>query len=266
MIIASRGSQRHLGRGIMHKPPLLLTTITSQWRNIVAVRHATVRDSTTTTTTATTTATTTTKTTGFFYHVRPFSSTTSTLLSPPPPPSPSPPVQQQPLVELKGASVRPFMRRGGGDPNDPMGVHFGPVLTDINWRVCPGQHWAIVGPNGAGKTTLALALRQEAGILRGSITHNLKKCPPTSVGLVSFEAQCRLHAAHGREAERRVFAAGGKQPPVQTAGEAAAPGLVAALAAADGDKEGRQGGGGRLAGSPLTSGMELCCSSSVAVS
>ncbi|WP_373515117.1 ATP-binding cassette domain-containing protein [Persicitalea sp.] len=29
-----------------------------------------------------------------------------------------------------------------------------PVLFDLDWRVSPGEHWAIIGGNGAGKTTL----------------------------------------------------------------------------------------------------------------
>ena len=29
-----------------------------------------------------------------------------------------------------------------------------PVLRNLNWRVDPGEHWAVVGPNGSGKTTL----------------------------------------------------------------------------------------------------------------
>jgi iron complex transport system ATP-binding protein len=28
------------------------------------------------------------------------------------------------------------------------------ILTDINWRIDSGQHWAVLGPNGSGKTTL----------------------------------------------------------------------------------------------------------------
>jgi iron complex transport system ATP-binding protein len=28
------------------------------------------------------------------------------------------------------------------------------ILSDINWRIERGQHWAVLGPNGSGKTTL----------------------------------------------------------------------------------------------------------------
>jgi iron complex transport system ATP-binding protein len=28
------------------------------------------------------------------------------------------------------------------------------ILTNIDWRIEPGQHWAVLGPNGSGKTTL----------------------------------------------------------------------------------------------------------------
>ena len=28
------------------------------------------------------------------------------------------------------------------------------ILTNINWRIDRGQHWAVLGPNGSGKTTL----------------------------------------------------------------------------------------------------------------
>jgi iron complex transport system ATP-binding protein len=28
------------------------------------------------------------------------------------------------------------------------------ILSDINWRIQSGQHWAVLGPNGSGKTTL----------------------------------------------------------------------------------------------------------------
>lgn len=28
------------------------------------------------------------------------------------------------------------------------------IVSDINWTVCPGDHWALLGPNGSGKSTL----------------------------------------------------------------------------------------------------------------
>src|SRR6187551_611264 len=28
------------------------------------------------------------------------------------------------------------------------------ILTDIDWQIESGQHWAVLGPNGSGKTTL----------------------------------------------------------------------------------------------------------------
>jgi iron complex transport system ATP-binding protein len=30
----------------------------------------------------------------------------------------------------------------------------GDILSEINWRIERGQHWAVLGPNGSGKTTL----------------------------------------------------------------------------------------------------------------
>ena len=32
------------------------------------------------------------------------------------------------------------------------------ILEDVNWRVEPGQHWAVLGANGSGKTSLLSAL------------------------------------------------------------------------------------------------------------
>jgi molybdate transport system ATP-binding protein len=35
------------------------------------------------------------------------------------------------------------------------------ILRDINWRLRPGQHWAILGANGSGKSTLLRLIRAE---------------------------------------------------------------------------------------------------------
>ncbi|MEN6308175.1 MAG: ATP-binding cassette domain-containing protein, partial [Anaerohalosphaeraceae bacterium] len=28
------------------------------------------------------------------------------------------------------------------------------ILAGIDWRIAPGEHWAVMGANGSGKTTL----------------------------------------------------------------------------------------------------------------
>lgn len=52
----------------------------------------------------------------------------------------------EPLVELKNVSV--WLE----------GVR---VLHAINWRIEPGEHWALIGPNGCGKSTLLRLLYAE---------------------------------------------------------------------------------------------------------
>jgi iron complex transport system ATP-binding protein len=78
------------------------------------------------------------------------------------------------------------------------------ILTDIDWRLERGQHWAVLGPNGSGKTTLlkiacgylwptsgrVLRLGEELidlGELRRSIgwisSSMISDIPPTDTGL-----------------------------------------------------------------------------------
>lgn len=45
----------------------------------------------------------------------------------------------RPTLRLSGVSLR----RAGT-----------PVLTGVDWTVCPGERWVVLGPNGSGKTTL----------------------------------------------------------------------------------------------------------------
>jgi len=76
------------------------------------------------------------------------------------------------------------------------------VLTQVNWTVNQGEHWAIVGPNGSGKSSLLLLLYgdlhpalggtiQRAGMQRG-VPISLWKA---RVGYVSPELQADHFAA-----------------------------------------------------------------------
>ncbi len=49
----------------------------------------------------------------------------------------------QPMLEVSRLSIRRGNTR---------------ILRNLNWRVEPGQHWAILGANGSGKTSLLSAL------------------------------------------------------------------------------------------------------------
>ena len=60
-------------------------------------------------------------------------------------------------------------------------------LIDINWRLEPGQVWAIMGASGSGKSALAAAL---AGT--GDITSGTVKGFVENVGIVSLESQAAL--------------------------------------------------------------------------
>ena len=60
-------------------------------------------------------------------------------------------------------------------------------LSQINWQIEPGQHWAIVGPNGAGKSALAATLNGQGNITAGTLSE-----VPDRVAVVSFEDQAAL--------------------------------------------------------------------------
>ena len=68
-------------------------------------------------------------------------------------------------------------------------IEFGPhfSLSNINWEIAPGQHWAVVGANGSGKSALVALL---AGY--GEITSGTLSGLPKNIALVSFEAQAEL--------------------------------------------------------------------------
>ncbi|GKY97903.1 hypothetical protein MPSEU_000748300 [Mayamaea pseudoterrestris] len=54
---------------------------------------------------------------------------------------------------------------------DDVSVYRGPnpVLRGVDWRIEPGQKWAIVGANGAGKSTLLQAIVGQIGVAQGRV-------------------------------------------------------------------------------------------------
>jgi iron complex transport system ATP-binding protein len=90
------------------------------------------------------------------------------------------------------------------------------ILHEVNWRVEPGQHWAILGANGSGKTSLLSALTGYLMPSSGEIRIGAARFGATdwrevrrSVGLVSSalghkiepEQTAREVALSGREAQ-----------------------------------------------------------------
>ena len=45
-----------------------------------------------------------------------------------------------------------------------------PILSDISWRVLPGEHWVVVGANGSGKSTLLSMVSGERWPSRGEVS------------------------------------------------------------------------------------------------
>jgi len=60
-------------------------------------------------------------------------------------------------------------------------------LIDINWRLEPGQVWAIMGASGSGKSALAAALAGTCDITSGTVKGFVE-----NVGIVSLESQAAL--------------------------------------------------------------------------
>ncbi len=79
---------------------------------------------------------------------------------------------------------------------DPNGIEFNGArirfnesfsLIDIDWRLEPGQVWAIMGASGSGKSALAAALTGAGELTSGSVTGIVE-----NTGVVSLESQAAL--------------------------------------------------------------------------
>ena len=68
-------------------------------------------------------------------------------------------------------------------------IHFNESfsLIDINWKLEPGQVWAIMGPSGSGKSALAAAMTGS-----GELTSGRLKGTVANAGIVSLESQAAL--------------------------------------------------------------------------
>ena len=60
-------------------------------------------------------------------------------------------------------------------------------LHDINWKLEPGQIWAIMGSSGSGKSALAAAVTGAGEFISGGVTGT-----PGNTGIVSLESQAAL--------------------------------------------------------------------------
>lgn len=59
------------------------------------------------------------------------------------------------------------------------------VLSDVNWNVEPGTHWAVIGPNGSGKTVLLDVIAGKWPVSKGKISYDLKAPLRQAIELVS---------------------------------------------------------------------------------
>ena len=74
------------------------------------------------------------------------------------------------------------------------------VCKNINWSLYPNDHWLICGSNGSGKSALAAVL---SGV--GDVQDGVVKGLPTTIGIVSFEAQAELIEAERRKDDADIM-------------------------------------------------------------
>lgn len=79
------------------------------------------------------------------------------------------------------------------------------VLKDLNWKMLPGENWAVLGPNGSGKTTLLKLLAGDLHPALGGEIFRFGLPEPClmelvwkRLGMVSPDLQSRYRALWGR--------------------------------------------------------------------
>ena len=86
-------------------------------------------------------------------------------------------ISDVPQIRNSAALSQMAMARLGKKVIDAVDVSFTypgsehPVLTDVTWRIAPGERTGILGPNGAGKSTLLGLLTGKLTPTQGRVTH-----------------------------------------------------------------------------------------------
>ncbi|MDO8106789.1 ABC-F family ATP-binding cassette domain-containing protein [Isoptericola sp. b441] len=106
--------------------------------------------------------------------------------------------QGKDVLDLEGATI--------GYPSAP------PLLTDVTWRLGPGERWGVVGVNGAGKTSLLRVLDGSLAPVRGRVKRGKTAVVATlSQDVAELDALGGLRAVEVVERERRRTTVGGAE-------------------------------------------------------
>ncbi|MDO8121500.1 ABC-F family ATP-binding cassette domain-containing protein [Isoptericola sp. b490] len=106
--------------------------------------------------------------------------------------------QGKDVLDLEGATI--------GYPSAP------PLLTDVTWRLGPGERWGVVGVNGAGKTSLLRVLDGSLAPVRGRVKRGKTAVVATlSQDVAELDALGDLRAVEVVERERRRTTVGGAE-------------------------------------------------------
>lgn len=89
------------------------------------------------------------------------------------------------------------------------------ILHDVNWKISPGEHWAIIGVNGSGKTSLLNLLNGYVWPTRGSIAVLGSRYGKTNleevrrkIGWVSISLADKILASHSNDLALDIVVSG----------------------------------------------------------
>ncbi|MCF2486799.1 ATP-binding cassette domain-containing protein [Dyadobacter sp. CY347] len=79
------------------------------------------------------------------------------------------------------------------------------VLSDIDWNIEPGMHWAVIGPNGSGKTILLDVVAGRWPVSKGQVTYDLQAPLRQAIELVSNDYSFNRIVSAGAEYYQQRF-------------------------------------------------------------